>query len=174
MVVIFISCEEVFSHVMTWNIDLNIGNIDWKSQDLVWRVLGSAAWMWSIAEHVGEKYRSWWVQWLCRAGGWWGGMNIDDLTCTIAWKKPCAVLKALLKHWLLALGTDLLCKEMLLLSSQFSGWTLLSGQFRWQCGRSGYRRWLPSTLPSAVKPDSGTICQFFSIAQRHFQRGWGK
>lgn len=45
MVVIFISCEEVFGHVMILNIDLNIGNIGWKSQDLVWGVLGSAAWM---------------------------------------------------------------------------------------------------------------------------------
>lgn len=53
MVVIFISCEEVFDHVMTLNIDLNIGNIDWGSQDRVQRVVGSAAWMWSIAEQVG-------------------------------------------------------------------------------------------------------------------------
>lgn len=31
MVVIFISCEEMFGHVMTLNIDLNIGNIDLES-----------------------------------------------------------------------------------------------------------------------------------------------
>lgn len=55
MVVIFTSCEEVFGHVIALDINLDIGNIDWESQNLVWRVVRSSVWMWSIAEQAGGE-----------------------------------------------------------------------------------------------------------------------